>query len=591
MPNHGSDLGRPRTPRSDTLIIRAGYDDIFGTRAGWGDLVERLSTYTLPQLCVLLGRTSAYLSHFGHRRRTEGQMYLCRQFFGDEASEQIAGRLEELQQAERAEGRASQLSLFDELQVINTAKAGFLELPVRRDLDQATDLTSFGEALLIVSDLIEGEPAEVTGANPETDEGAQRWLRYFIANSLFHHGTNLAHSLPRGYNLFLTDRARLSDHPAYIDLPERAEELTGLAPQEIWLALFALLGNWHVSSDDDEVLPAVLARDRYFENYDIPPERVDMFYGLAVADGNRLQEQVRDHYAPEDLRPYHNLPFARYPLVELGENLYCVSTKLLYERISLGLYHLFLDPGSTTRDDRDRFLTYSGAVFEEYVTELLERTFPETAGRLITESELSEHLPAQSCDAAIVYEDSLVLIEAKASIFSLEARSGEDWPLLERQFHDLFTDAAVQLDGSIDAIEEGALAPLGVISDRVRRYYPVVVTLEGIALTAPLYSAIAEELEQRELLRQQNAAPLQVLDIDELEFLEIGLSRGHRLDRLLSEKVEAPRDRADSFGNWGLRRDLDFLAVGNINPHLSEVFEGLTEQAVDYLRDHEPDGR
>lgn len=589
VPNQDGDPGRTYVPRSDTLLIRAGYEQIFGVQVDWDDLVARLQVYTLSQLCVLLGRTSAYLRHFGHRRRTEGQMYLCRQFFGDEHGEEIARRLEDLQQAERDEGRASRVSLFDELQVINTAKAGFLELPICDELEDTTELSAFGEALLIVSDLIEGEPADVIGVDPESEEGARRWLRYFVANSLFHHGTNLAHALPRAFDLFLTDRDHLSDHPAYIDLPRRAEELTGLTPREIWMALFALLGKWNVTSDDADVLPAVLVKDRYFENFAFPRERVDRFYGLAVAEGECLRELVQENYTREDLRPYHNLPFARYPLVELGNHLYCVSTKLLTERISLGSYHLFLDPDATTRRERGRFLTYSGTVFEEYVTEILERAFPVAAGRLIQEDELSEHLPAQSCDAAIVYEECLVLIEAKASIFSLEARAGEDWPALERQFHDLFTDAGSQLNGSIEAIEDGALAPLGLAPDRMRRYFPVVVTLEGVAMTAPIYDAISRNLERRGLLQQSKAAPLQVLDIDEVEFLEIGLSREHRLDRLLSEKIEEPYDRSDSFGNWGLRLGLDFLGQGNINQHLSEVFRGLTEEAVDYLREHEPD--
>jgi hypothetical protein len=98
--------------------------------------------------------------------------------------------------------------LFHERQLITAAKAAFLTLPVD-DYPGLDSLGPLGEALLMVSDLVEEEPMSPAEHNPDTEEGRRIWEQFLLANTLFHrHGIEL-HEIARAYSLYHMDRPHL----------------------------------------------------------------------------------------------------------------------------------------------------------------------------------------------------------------------------------------------------------------------------------------------------------------------------------------------------------------------------------------------
>src|SRR5438128_1308208 len=76
-------------------------------------------------------------------------------------------------------------------------------------------------------------------------------LQHFIANGLFHHGDTEVHTLPRAYDLYLSDKPQLHNHPSYVNLPAAAREATGLDPETFWFILFAFMSHWRTIEPKD----------------------------------------------------------------------------------------------------------------------------------------------------------------------------------------------------------------------------------------------------------------------------------------------------------------------------------------------------
>ena len=74
-----------------------------------------------------------------------------------------------------------------------------------------------------------------------------------------------------------------------------------------------------------------------------------------------------------------------------------------------------------TVKQRDGFLTFFGFVFESYVNRLLARSFPSTTlARRYFPNIKDPNTGNEIADAILDYGDSLVLVEAKSTLFSLE---------------------------------------------------------------------------------------------------------------------------------------------------------------------------
>ena len=184
---------------------------------------------------------------------------------------------------------------------------------------------------------------------------------------------------------------------------------------------------------------------------------------------------------PGNLRPYDPFPLAATPLVRLEGRLYCPSVRLLRWKLTTGLHHVFLSPSKSP--EADRYLTFAGRIFEDYVEELLGRVFPPEARRYIGEADLRQFVGrGKACDGAILYGDSVVLVESKATLFPYAVRAQGDFDTLQRKLGHIFGRAAQQFSNTIAAIEAGRLGHV-IQPDRVSRYLPLVVTLDTLPIT------------------------------------------------------------------------------------------------------------
>jgi hypothetical protein len=232
-----------------------------------------------------------------------------------------------------------------------------------------------------------------------------------------------------------------------------------------------------------------------------------------------------------------------------------------------------------------------GPVFEDYVSRLLARVYPSLANRYLGPKELEGAISGKKCDFVLLYGDALVLLEAKATRFSLPARTEESWTEYEGQFNEIFLDSASQIDNTVKAIEAGKLLHLQIDPAVIRVYFPLLVTLEDLPMSRPIYRKVREDIEKEGLLQDPKVRPFQAIDIGNLEFLEIGMDSGRSLREILQEKVASDETRDQSMGNYLLSKDEPFIkgpasasAGGPVNNYLADLFTKLGDRALDVFR-------
>jgi hypothetical protein len=567
---------------TDFLIIQLGYREVSGLATTPEALRERLSRYSLRAVLDIVARISGLLHGLDEaERNTVGQQSVCTGLFGPRACE-VWDAVERHRQ-DVPEARA--VLLFSELQLVNFVKVALL-LMTAEDDESNPDLSGLGDAMLMVWDLCMQQMHPPAGVDPELPL-PEAWHQVIVANGLFHAGGRWQHDLTRSHDLYLTDKPQLRTHPDYVDLPLTAQELTGMPTQALWAVLFGFAAHWRTIGlrNIGQVTGGIDRRAYFTAQFTFTEEEIAHFFALASAPAVDVQQAVRTRYTLEQLQPLDLLPFARTPLLAVGDLVYCVSTALLSAKLTTGLYHLFLDPRQSAAE-RDRFLRYVGVVYEEYVDRLLRRLY--APGRYLDEATLRAHLPARSCDGAILFldVDALVLIESKSTIFPLEVRTARNWALYERNLQDMFIDAARQLDATVTGMLDGRLRHLGVQPGGVHSCLPVVVTLEEVAVMRPMYQRVLDEIRGANLLAQRGVRDLQIVTISELEALEANITTGLSLQQLLAEKISDEDWKGVSLRNYCFAHRPELMETPN--PFLAARSQELFEAALAFFRAHGP---
>ncbi len=471
------------------------------------------------------------------------------------------------------------VKVFHELQVVTAAKIALLEVPPASASGPAT-LQAFGEALLMVNDLL----ATHTRSH-ELPQGIReradllRWVRYVVPNRLFHDGGNFKHAIARAHDLYLTDRQHLRSKAGYVDLLALFERITHVAPALASVAMFGALAN--TETDHPKVLLTV---DTFLEALNLRSDEERAVFALFSERADVLRQKLMSRgCGVDDLRVFDPLPLGDTPVVVHDGKAYCPSVASLHRKMTRGLFHIFLT-GLQDRRESGRFLGYMGPVFEDYIDRLLRRVFPRGSGRYLGPEFLDNPaLPgSKKCDAVIVYEGSVVLIEAKATLLHLPVWRDGDIGALSGKIDDIIGDSAEQFAGTIRLIEEGHLAEKGVDPSRIESYLPLVVTLETMPNDFMVYGLVEQRTRRRVMLQSPKAKPVQWADVGDVETLETLLAAGIRLHDILMARLEDRSYREESLGNWLIDR-YEPAALGP-NPYLKHRFEEIRARALEEFR-------
>ena len=272
----------------------------------------------------------------------------------------------------------------------------------------------------------------------------------------------------------------------------------------------------------------------------------DLF--CATADGFADQFRRCPSFASE---PFYTLPFQQHPLLDVDGEVYCVSRKYLIQRFTSGVFHIVLTHLGPPPSEQSRaFLKFKGDLFHAYVGELLEK-IKRIIHRLDAQTE-PDGAGKKRSDFVVPEGDRAVVVECKSRLVPLRVKAGGDFAALRCEYEEIIFKAAEQLESTIGQITAGEIK--GLDPNRIRRYYPVVCTLDYLPTDFTIYPNIEAELQERGLLQGAIIAPLQVLDVGSLERLVPYMLHGLVLSELLEKKNSGgPLLRAESFWNYLFR--------------------------------------
>lgn len=539
----------------DFAGVTLSYRQVYGSEPTWNDLERTLASYSLEQIVDVVCRLSAILYKAPLTMDGQTQWQICQGIFGSDEANQIlqtANRIKK--EMLRKERGAPPLLAFHEQQTLNLLKAAFL-LKNKEHPNTAGSLIGIGKALLMITDLTQGEPGDLLSVGPTHPEYFDRWLSWALANYFFPSGAVGSLALVRSHDLYLIDKPHLATCGSYIDFRAMLRATTGLEPHAFWSAIFALAAHWvALSAEIVSDATMVINKNTYFsKEYTFTDEEVERFFAICATNVDDMKAEVERHYTATSLRPFHFLPFANRPLVAFGDRLYTVSVALLMQKLITGLHYLFLDQRHSSAQ-RQRYLTYMGEVFEDYAHRILERMFPHGARRYLRLNTLRPCIDGKLCDGLIAYEEAVLLVESKASLFTLEARAGENIASIRGRLEDIYKDGAAQIQATIDLLRQGFHDDQGIIPNQIKRYYPIIVTLEKLPMHPILYGDIRRTLVSQGLLQDGGVQPLQSINIEELEHLKTVLAGGASLKQLIDDKLSRAAEADDSWANYLYRR-------------------------------------
>jgi hypothetical protein len=566
------------------------FSDVYGQKLPLSEAIARLKLFPLDPLLQLLSRADCTLAFLDVEEEDNAQTILIQELLTPAQRTELKTALMRLSQDPQ---RQAKHGVFHELQILNAIKLAVIHCDDSVPA-MPTDLTALGEALLILNDHL--APAEFAPSHFDALPGEKQhelMQSHLIQSMAFHQGVRLAAILARWYDLIFLDAQACNGRPGFRDMFADLSRITGLDGMLYYCLGHMLLAYWlqityeNAGSEN----PVVSIPDLFTTNFNIPPAELERTFDQFGTSREAIRQQFEERPAWE---PYYFLPMQAAPILRRGDLAFCLSKRFLAEKLGPGLYHTIL-AGQPDRKQGDLFLTFFGYVFESYVHRLLSRIFP-PASILIQRYLWDVRHPdtnEQIADGIIVYEDSVVLLEAKAPLFPVAVLASGDSAAIDEKLEAIVFHAARQLNKLIEHIRAGRLTHLGVQPARIRRYYPLVVSLQFIPLEPLLNGYILDTIEKQGCFRDpidptqadSQVAPLQIASVADLEMLETALAAGKGLVEILARKTGNYPLSCETFRNFLFSQMPELVNVHNA--YIQERFRILTSEVMAFANTRE----
>jgi hypothetical protein len=404
----------------------------------------------------------------------------------------------------------------------------------------------------------------------------------------------LRYQLSRYFDLLVTRSRAYSGDPPALDLDHAFRAATGLSVEEyIGFGLMYvghLVGKGTMPEIAGMPIEGLLSSvERQIKD----PAKLDICRRLFT----RTIPEFRAVLATEglDLPVLKTMPFRETPFVRLQSGgIYPISLHLAMEKIATGVYWILhghfatIDPVGGV----EKLTKYIGSLHQDYLTELLARTYPSTSSGILflTEAAVIAASPRPPkgrpsrppFDAAIVEGDTLVLIEMGTPMIANAAAENAD----VRGYRDQvkkFVAKVDQLKRAIDEIESARWVLPGLDLSSIRHIFPVVGLLHSFpclpTTLEPLQSAMEAGVRPfATTVAATRVYPVQIITDEEFEMLEPQLKANtYSLPGLLKQKVSADDSGSVSMKNF-LINYLGWVEV--LNDAMSPLYQAATQAAA-----------
>lgn len=529
-------IGVPLTERPSGLLVPAAAvrvpapidlaqmfvtaEDVLGFTPPPGYVIEQLRRLPLADALTWCAQLLSWVEcPDAGDKRTDAE--LARSLITGSASEKVQNLLQD---------RTRRLVIPQGVLVL--AKLATLYCPKAVDAAEPANMIA---ALLTVSSYLSGS----AGPDPETGNKGLSGLppglaREIVANQYFNVNRDEKGLFARFVRRFLHD-------DGVGGLREFYHDATGVLLDDI---VVVALGLWsRAVKHEPRTGPG------WFDSLGWDTDRLDAALALIATPENDLRAQIVDDVENFGM-DWHFYAFGRHPVVRLSDDsLVLMSPRLLLERVFGWLPIFDVEDGFKKQGQSKkaaRAMTRFRSATEKYALETLASIVGNNPTvRLFDEDALKAAYGAPGvriADVAIDYGDAMVVIEVNSGRLKTPTVAALSDDALREDVGKLVINKAEQVDSTIRQIRADEARLTG--SAAVRRFYPVVVVAEGFPTNPITTEMVADELGAAGYLRDADVAPLQVLDLEDLEIIEALQEHGG----------PSLRDLLDSKPNGGLAR-------------------------------------
>jgi hypothetical protein len=379
-----------------------------------------------------------------------------------------------------------------------------------------------------------------------TEKVNQLLKNELLRNGLFQYRERFGEAFVRATELFLIIPNKLRDHPEFFDMPSAFMNVAHLTLHEFLAVGFTIWAWWA-----EITMGTLEGSDRFVINRktfftktprrDMCEKAMDQLC-LSLDEYRAVLQNERSCSADPWHFRYTNMAIEHFPLVRSGDIIICLHMKSLEKMLTSNPFYVINN--SLPANERLRFRTFFGRVFEEYVRSVLKRSFEK---RCMIETYGASSKEAG--EAILVYPRALIIVEAKSSRLSPPVFTLGDFESYRASLQKIVVHGARQIQRIIDDFQAGQFVMDGVRSEEIGRFYPVIVTVHALPQHSFLRDEIDQLLREENLLQGSTIAPVTLLSIEEIEYLEPLMSTISFLE-ILGEKTGNKDYNAVSMKNF-----------------------------------------
>lgn len=120
-------------------------------------------------------------------------------------------------------------------------------------------------------------------------------------------------------------------------------------------------------------------------------------------------------------------------------------------------------------------------------------------------------------DSLLVQEDNILIFEAKSRQFKEKFKYTGEWEEDKLFWDELIEKSAMQIQIASNKIMGGEVNGFPIDPKKIRRIFPVIVTYDPVPTHGKIQKFIREKISKLSLLQNKFFAPLEILDIGDIE--------------------------------------------------------------------------
>ena len=512
----------------------------------------QLEKFDLIETVLILSKLNLLMSEKKYGANPSFQKYLYNYFLNDYHRQRVLSFLEK-------EGDV--FFLFHRHQLLFLLKNVFLyceRLP-RINFNIPPVVERFGKCCLLANDFLKLlDVKDEDLKDSEIEEKKEVLWKELLPSYELNIPSGLMFDIGRIRLFFKKILPKLYKDKTYIDINNKFQKYSGFSLDDFMFLIFAVLALYRIRREEIIRNPHAIFIDvsNFTKHSKISSEKILKLLDLISLPIEQYKNEILNS-KDSDLN-YGFLPFKKYPLARIFEGKYiCLDFNFIIDKISNGIFWLIND--NLPKNDREKFHTFWGKIFESYIRYFFEEIGLVKKGIFVPKP-LFDSSEDEVADGILNCGEDLVLLEYKFAVLTQEAKYSSSKSRLIEEIKLKFEKnqrgewkGYGQLANNINKLfsKDSNLTCKYINKEKIKRVYPVLITYEHI-LNTPFTNHFFNKSFQNlidflSIDKHIEIKPVVVINVEDFEAAQLFLTE---FPRLIQEKLELDKELDFSFSDF-----------------------------------------